>query len=412
MRRPLLHVKLSPITLGRACLLLTGRASHQYLRRLTTFWCWMSITLSFTVSMMVISDDGYQGWNCNPTGELTSNPPTGSPLYPIVPSFRDWPFPHDRVPTFWPPLPAGHASESCILTDSSYSKTEAHLVPREEGDWFKYNSMGQYGLDRKDTEDSANLAALRADVHTWLDARGWAIVPKANRYIAHVLDPTQAPEFFCWYHNVELSLSGGRLATEYLFARFAWTVIQLVKPFVISLSPRAVVHIQTDPDRAVTWVVENMQPAQLDGLYGGGGSRSASPNKRKRKQGSSTRDSSTHDDTGLSRAAEINMLYQRITEDHNARVRQKRRRDEDEDDYRLEESERRGRPRERRSWGTENPATTEHEDSASTVSTEASLSHDSITDPSTIGQQEDTGLGLQKTEPSLDVSRATVDVDG
>lgn len=319
------------------------------------------------------------------------------------------------MPSFWPPLPAGHASDSCILTDSSYSKTEAHLVPREECDWFKYNSMGQYGLDRKDTEDSANLAVLRADIQTWLDARGWTIVPKADQYVAHVLDPTEAPEFFCWYHNVELRLSGGRLAPEYLFARFAWAVIQLVKPLVMSLSPRAVVHVQTDPDKAVRWVVETMQPAQLENLYGGGGgSRSASPNKRKRKQGSSsTGDSSVHDGAGPSRAAEINMLYQRITEDHNARVRRKRRRDSGENDYRLEEPERRGRPRKRRSWDAErNPATTDHEDSASLMSTEASLGHNSFTTSSTTEQQEDLKLGLQKTEPSLDVSCATVDVDG
>lgn len=330
-------------------------------------------------------------------------------MYPVVPSFRDWPFPHDHIPTFWPPLPAGHASDSCILTNSSYSKTEAHLVPREEGDWFKYNSMGQYGLDRKDTEDSANLAVLRADVHTWLDARGWTIVPKANRYIAHVLDPAQAPEFFCWYHNVELRLSGGRQATEYLFARFAWTVIQLVKPFVMSLSPRAVVHVQTDPEKAVKWVVETMQPGQLDELYGGGGSRSASPNKRKRKQ-SNTRDSSVPNDIGLSRNTEINMLYQRITEDHEARVRQKRRRDSYVSDCITEEWEPRGRPRKRRSWGTENPAATDDEDSASHGSTEAFQAHDSFTTASPVEHQENLELSLQKTELSLDDSSATVGV--
>lgn len=313
---------------------------------------------------------------------------TGIPIYPIVPSFRDWPFPHDHLPAFWPSVPvSSHAPESCILTDSSYAKTEAHLVPREEGDWFKYNSMGQYGLDRKDTEDSANLANLRGDIHTWLDARGWTIAPKATpdgyRYVANVLDTVQAPEFFSWYHNVQLRLSG-RQPSEYIFARFAWTIIQLVKPFVLSLSPRAVVHVQTDPEKAVTWVVETMQFDQLDQLYGGGGSRSASPNKR-RKQ-SSTRNSSAYND-GLSFDAEVKMIYNRITADHEARVYQqnveratvyerikssaiKRRRNSDSDDC-LEEWEDRGRPRKRRSW------TTDNDDGASAVSTVASLGRNS-----------------------------------
>ncbi|KAG6354895.1 hypothetical protein INS49_003976 [Diaporthe citri] len=177
----------------------------------------------------------------------------------------------------------------------------------------------------------------------------------------------------------------------------------------MSLSPRVVVHVQTDPEKAVNWVVENMQPAQLDDLYGGGGSRSASPNKRKRTQ-SSTRNNSVHNDVGLSRDTEINMLYQRITEDHEAHVPQKRRRDLGM--YNSEQWERRGRPRKRRSWGTENPAATDHEDSASPISTDAFLGHDSFTTASPVEQQEDPELSMKKTEPSPDDSCTTVGVDG
>lgn len=250
--------------------------------------------------------------------------------------------------------------------------------------------MGQYGLDRRDTEDPANLVSLRGDVHTWLDARGWTITPKATpegyRYVAHVLDTVQAPEFFSWYHNVQLRFSG-RQASEYIFARFAWTIIHLVKPFVISSSPRAVVHVQTDPEKAVRWVVETMQSDQLDKLYGGGGSRGASPNKRRKP--SSTRSGGAHDDS-LSRDAEINMLHDRITADHEARVHEqkaeratvyermrsatKRRRGSgDGPNSFLEEWEGRGRRRKRRSW------TADNDDGASTISTVASLDSRSTT---------------------------------
>ncbi|POS68784.1 hypothetical protein DHEL01_v212821 [Diaporthe helianthi] len=376
-----------------------------------------------------------------------------SPVYPIVPSFRDWQFPHDDIPTFWPVFSAGHPSNSCILTNSSYAKTAAHLIPKEEGDWFRNNSMGQYGRDRKDTEDSANLTVLRADIHTWLDSRGWTIVPKENRYIAHVLDPARAPEFFSWFHNVELGLSGGSPATEYLFARFAWTVIQLVKPFVMSPSPRAVVRVQADPEEEVKWMVETLQPAQLDDLYGGGGSKSASPNKRKRNQSSAgnssiyddvdfgcdaetnriyqriteeeearerwkrrrysdiNTNSSVYNDVGFSNDAEVNMIYQRITKEQEAREREERRRYSEITDDMLEQRERRGRSRTRRSRGT-NAARSDHEDSTSPISTEASLAHDSFTTASPVELQEDSKLSTQAPRAPLDDSCTAVDVDG
>lgn len=374
---------------------------------------------------------------------------TDLPLYPVVPSFRDWPFPHGQLPAFWPSVPvSGRASDSCILTDSSYSKTEAHLVPKEEGDWFKYNSMGRYGLDRQDIEDSANLASLRADVHTWLDAQGWTIAPKAApeeyRYVANVLNTVQAPEFYTWYHNVQLRLSG-RQATQYIFARFAWTMIQLVKPFIISSSPRTVIHVQTDPGKAVTWVEETMQSDQLDKLYGRGGSRSASPNKRRKS--SSTRTSGACNDD-LSRDAEVNRLYNCITADHEARVYAqkvksaaaydqlktvtKRRRASDNDDDLiglLEDWEERGRPRKRRSltitneddskWknhGKSNTGcmwTTDHGDNSSKISTVASLGRESCSPgQSDVDPLEDTeGLSTCLSAPRAPQVSVQNDVD-
>lgn len=242
-------------------------------------------------------------------------------------------------------------SESCALTNSAYSSNDAHLIPRDEAEWFRYNMMGVYGLDRKDTEDSANMVSLRVDIHTWLDSRGWTIAPKPTgtddgsyRYIAHVFDTIQAPEFYR-YHNVELRLPG-RAAREYLFARFAWTVIQLVKPFLVSDCPRNVVRVQRDPQRATKWVVEKLARSELDNLYGGGGSRSASPNK-KRKQ-SSARNSVV--DGSLNTRAETAMIYARITAEQSAN-KKRRRNSIANDAYNavFEDWERRGRSRKCRS---------------------------------------------------------------
>ncbi|POS68628.1 hypothetical protein DHEL01_v212978 [Diaporthe helianthi] len=190
------------------------------------------------------------------------------PLYPVVPSFRDWAFPHDNIPEYWPSIPdREHASERCALTDSSYSKTDGHLVPKEAGGWFTNNSMVVYGVDRRDTEDSANMVPLRVDVDTWLDSRGWTITPKptpdqGNQYVAHVLDTKLAPKFYNSYHNIQLRLPG-RTVREYVFAHFAWTLIQLVKPFVTSSISRAVVYVEKEQGKAPQWLVGELQGDQL-----------------------------------------------------------------------------------------------------------------------------------------------------
>ncbi|KAH8748426.1 hypothetical protein F5883DRAFT_509218 [Diaporthe sp. PMI_573] len=303
----------------------------------------------------------------------------GQPMYPVVPSFRDWAFPHDEIPEYWPSIPdPEHASERCVLTDSSYSKTDGHLVPKEAGGWFTNNSMGVYGVDRRDTEDSANLIPLRVDVHTWLDNRGWTITPKpslgqGNQYVAHVLDTKLAPEFYNSYHNIQLRLPG-RSVREYVFAHFAWTLIQLVKPFVTSSISRAVVHVQKEQGKAPQWLVEELQGDQLNDLYGGGGLRSASPKKRKQSSTREEHNPQNRTDMIYERIkaeqvlidwdrSEINRLYQQIRAE--AAIKKRGSSDIEEDIY--DDWECRGRPRKRRNWHA-------HEDDASTVSdcTEAS----------------------------------------
>jgi len=233
-------------------------------------------------------------------------------------------------------------------------------VPKEAGGWFTNNSMGVYGADRRDTEDSANLVPLRVDVHTWLDNRGWIITPKptpdqGNQYVAHALDTKLAPEFYNSYHNIQLRLPG-RTAREYIFAHFAWTLIQLVKPFVTSSISRAVVYVQKEQGQAPQWLVEDLQGDQLNDLYGGGGLRSASPKKRKRsstreEQSPQTRMDIIYERINAEQASidwdrgEMERIYKQI----RAEAAFKKRGSSDIEDI-YDDWERRGRPRKRRKW--------------------------------------------------------------
>ena len=165
-----------------------------------------------------------------------------------------------------------------------------------------------------------------------------------------------------------------RSVREYVFAHFAWTLIQLVKPFVTSSISRAVVHVQKEQGKAPQWLVEELQGDQLNDLYGGGGLRSASPKKRKQSSTREEHGPQNRTDMIYERIkaeqvlidwdrSEINRLYEQIRAE--AAIKKRGGSDIEEDIY--DDWECRGRPCKRRNWHA-------HEDDASTVSdcTEAS----------------------------------------
>ena len=217
--------------------------------------------------------------------------------YPIVPSFQEWEFPHDHIPALWsstPPLPS--LADRCIITNTSYANEDAHTIPREEAAWFARNSMSQYVSEVVSTESSKNLVKMRVDLHTCFDRRRFAIVPKprnlsrappSHAFVLHVTDSNQ--ELTHLFHNVEVRL-GRKSCREYFFARFAWTVLLLVKPFVTSGLKRHVVRFRTingELSRTTEW----LGASELTASYSAGGSaRSASPKKRRTENDGSVGD--------------------------------------------------------------------------------------------------------------------------
>lgn len=183
--------------------------------------------------------------------------------YPIVPSFRDWSFPHNNLPPEWTACPKPPASDTstCCVTGFRMATNKCHLVPANQRDWFVNNDMhtlyasslpGSLG-------DKANHVLMRADIHSLFDQHRFAVVPKpcitppgldhtrtrtsSHVFAVHVLkDDEDSGELYSLYHNVALQPSAvSRLSCEFLFARFAWSVFAHLQPFLVSSTARYVV---------------------------------------------------------------------------------------------------------------------------------------------------------------------------
>ncbi|KAI5921042.1 hypothetical protein F4810DRAFT_679862 [Camillea tinctor] len=165
--------------------------------------------------------------------------------YPTVPSFGHFQFPHNNLPSFWTSLRFPRPQNlprlssfdqavlardvSCRISRNTLGTETAHLVPRAEEVWFSMNQMSQYSsqpeaLGANATDDVRNAILLRSDLHGVFDQRRFALVPKAGVWVIHTLSGLPSDELASLYHNVTLQPLCG-LAVEYVFARFAWTVL-------------------------------------------------------------------------------------------------------------------------------------------------------------------------------------------
>lgn len=220
-------------------------------------------------------------------GSSASSPHSQTPPapYPVVPSFRDWRFPHEQLPSEWssshqppppPPKPAPNsalpapthvvplpaAPPPCCVTALRTGVERCHLVPQAGllKEWFISNAMAQYASDpARGIADMANIAVMRSDIHSMFDASRFAIVPKPSAgsstpsagssasvstgstsyaLAVHVLNEG-FDELTPLYHNVSIqSSSADVFGSEFLFARFALSLFPLVQSFIDSPAPR------------------------------------------------------------------------------------------------------------------------------------------------------------------------------
>lgn len=272
----------------------------------------------------------------------------GRDVYPIVPTFEDWQFPHDDFPslgwddadadagasasasatappdaataTLHPPLDPPIATfavpavprpkfSRCTLSNHGYSVTKAHLVPSANIQWFRINSMKCYASEdeqhmRRFIHNTHNTLTVRVDLHTMWDAHMFALVPKRGRFVAHILAaPTPGSrEFAAEWHNTPVQVGAlENVAKQYMFAKFAQAIFMLLKPFV-AFTPmgKYVARLKAKAGEMDEYEVrrEWLSGTALQDLYSGGGSRKASesPSSRKRSRSQTSANDNEEDD--------------------------------------------------------------------------------------------------------------------
>lgn len=180
--------------------------------------------------------------------------------YAVVPTFREWTFPHDNLHPCWHTkedhIPSAQSrfaapsslsaavfsrDQSCRMSGFVEGTQAAHLCPRSEEAWFQRNEMSRYNLNpllvaTRPIEDTANALLLRQDLHTLFDAHRFVFVPKKrkgrgeNSIITHMLIASRELGFL--HHNVCLKPISD-VNISFLFARFAWTIFTLLAGFLM-----------------------------------------------------------------------------------------------------------------------------------------------------------------------------------
>jgi len=137
------------------------------------------------------------------------------------------------------------------------------------------NNMDVYSSSNKKhpENDSRNLFALRRDLHSMLfDQAKWVVVPKGGQMVVHFID--QSFEAAALYHNQTFDTS--QLSHEFLFARFAWAIIEQAKSAItVGLRKRFRLIIPTSESSVSEPQVESAQSSV-------GANRKGS-NRKKRK---------------------------------------------------------------------------------------------------------------------------------
>jgi hypothetical protein len=104
------------------------------------------------------------------------------------------------------------------------------------------------------TDNTRNVLLLRSDLHHLFDQGRLVFVPKGGAWVVHILSGRPDGELAALYHNVRLQPLS-ELSVEFLFARFAWTVLAQLSQgiFLRAGIDRQLVTVQGDKVFTKTW---------------------------------------------------------------------------------------------------------------------------------------------------------------
>lgn len=209
--------------------------------------------------------------------------------YPIVPSYDNLLCPA-ILPDSWADSPViepattddvGKRDQTCRITASLLPNEIAHIIPQAHSEWWQRNSMFAYAANpdlSTDTRCADNAILLRRDLHKVWDDHRFTIVPKAGKWVIHVLWKSPSDELEKEYHNLELQPLYG-VARHFLFCRFALAILSKSIFLNQSVTRRL---ITLDSDAAPQ--VRSMSTNEYQSLFSpmGRANRSQSPKKRQR----------------------------------------------------------------------------------------------------------------------------------
>ncbi|KAI4278547.1 MAG: hypothetical protein L6R35_006087 [Caloplaca aegaea] len=208
--------------------------------------------------------------NASPSTAVSSTHDSAPYMYPVVPGFKEWMFPHDDLPTTWKEVEIHGSSGgrlgsdavalrdiSCRMTAYGEGCDNSHLCPLTEMLWYQENRMDQYGDlnrgGRQGINDPSNIMLLRTDLHRAWDKMQFVHTPKRSstgrlEFVSHVL--VYSKELGDLYHNARLHRLG--VARECLFARFAWTIFPLLSGFLQQGHDRYLLRANSDTSELVS----------------------------------------------------------------------------------------------------------------------------------------------------------------
>lgn len=141
--------------------------------------------------------------------------------------------------------------DQCRVSGRKEQLEVAHIIPLKEEDWFRNNDMYRYVFDPMRQSQSAmsdinNLMLLRTDIHRSFDAEKKFVFcpkkpqPRASNMVVHLTSYSE--EYSCLYQNT-VAYSLDPISREYLFARFAWSILPKVEPFLLRNVERLLITV-------------------------------------------------------------------------------------------------------------------------------------------------------------------------
>ncbi|KAI4190220.1 MAG: hypothetical protein L6R41_000926 [Letrouitia leprolyta] len=209
--------------------------------------------------------------------------------YPVYPEFAVWPFPHGKLPHWWPSTPSpaptvtiSDASSAvkardatCRITGSAENGETAHIIPVKESAWFQMNDMVFYSTDLPSINSTGNQMLLRRDIHDAHEGFQWVVFPKGQKWAYYALDGSF--ELAAQFHQREVRPLLG-IKSEYLLAAFARAIFPMLGPFLRSGVDRWLLGVKIESQNSNTgFKVDGEYCAERFALPG----RQPSPNKRK-----------------------------------------------------------------------------------------------------------------------------------